>query len=114
MASEAVNRRNREYNRNHPEKAARWKRDAHHRLRNKILLMLGGRCVKCGYDNPRALQIDHVAGDGAEDRRLYRSYPPYYRHVLKDLSKYQLLCANCNALKECEELECHHIRGDSS
>lgn len=70
-------------------------------LRNEVLDSLGGRCVKCGYKrNRRALQLDHINGDGRVDRkgrgasyysRLLRT--PYLHQVL------QVLCANCHQIK---------------
>lgn len=73
--------------------------------RKKVLDYLGGSCVKCGYsENYNALQIDHIeAGRGRVDRaRLI----DFYKRVLEDEGKeYQLLCANCNAIKRIENRE---------
>ncbi len=29
---------------------------------------MGNKCVKCGFSDPRALQIDHINGDGMDNR----------------------------------------------
>lgn len=60
---------------------------------------LGGKCVKCGYDKDhRALNLDHVRGDGHKERDRRNS--TYYRRAFEDKTgKYQLLCCNCNILK---------------
>lgn len=74
------------------------------RLRGKILAQLGIRCSKCGFDDARALEIDHKNGGGTEERRRL-SYPTYYLHVLRNLENYQVLCANCNMIKRRERNE---------
>jgi 5-methylcytosine-specific restriction endonuclease McrA len=77
------------------------------KIRTDVLAALGGRCTTCGFDDPRALQVDHVNDDGASDRLRFggRSSPNIYRLflvVIEEASngRYQLLCANCNAVKE--------------
>jgi hypothetical protein len=69
-------------------------------LRIKVIEKLGGKCKDCGFNDPRALQIDHVNNDGYIERNLITSRVTYLNKVLKDTSgKYQLLCANCNWIK---------------
>lgn len=73
--------------------------------RRVLVTFFGGRCKRCGFDDIRALQIDHVRGDG-------------YKHVggwswlLWDISqqpeKYQCLCSNCNWIKRAENNESQH------
>lgn len=76
-------------------------------LRNKIITYLGKKCVRCGFDDYRALQIDHVNGGGNVERKIYWQTIQYYNHILTLLStnKYQLLCANCNWIKREENNE---------
>lgn len=78
------------------------------KTRNKILLFLGNKCSRCGFDDPRALQIDHINGHGSKDRKN-RGWSKRYKDILcgKDTS-FQLLCANCNWIKRVEERETHH------
>lgn len=75
-------------------------------LRRQILERLGAYCVGCGYRDIRALQIDHVYSDGAEERKAM-SGATYYRHILRNLDsgRYRILCANCNACKKFDYLE---------
>ena len=77
-------------------------------LRAVILQLLGKKCCKCGFEDSRALQIDHVNGNGRKDRSSKGSLTYYYR-VLKSIKrhelKYQLLCANCNWIKRYENKE---------
>jgi hypothetical protein len=83
-----------------------------HEWRAKVLAHLGGKCVRCGFTDPRALQIDHVRGDGWQEprvgtqRRKGGGGAPYYRRVVADTTgRYQLLCANCNWIKRVENKE---------
>lgn len=98
-------------------KQAECMRKQHKNLKEKVYEALGGyKCTKCGYDKDvRALQIDHINGDGAKERKLYRSGSiPYYKHILEtDKKNYQILCANCNAIKAYDEKERHPAGGST-
>ena len=37
--------------------------------RNEIIDLLGSKCIRCGYTDRRALQIDHIYGGGREAQR---------------------------------------------
>lgn len=78
--------------------------------RKKIFQLLGGeQCSSCGFDDYRALQIDHKNGGG---RREFQNNPhlikpsQYFAHIEKNPTAYQILCANCNWIKrfECNEI----------
>jgi len=77
-------------------------------LRKRIINKLGGKCVRCGFDDVRALQVDHVNGGGKKEIGTFtRNWRTYYKRVLADeTGKYQLLCANCNWIKRYEKHEC--------
>lgn len=84
-------------------RAAYWREnqiDA--RVRAAAIALLGGKCVRCGFSDARALQLDHIHGAGIRDRR---STTTRYRAVLKGSTDFQLLCANCNWIKRCENGE---------
>ena len=77
---------------------------------DKIIERLGNRCVKCGFTDKWALQIDHIHGGGKKDVKRFKSTNAYYNHILnisdEDLfKKYQCLCANCNWIKRRENKE---------
>lgn len=74
--------------------------------RRQVLELLGGAC-KCGFSDPRALQIDHVHSNGAEHRRRSTSLNAYYAEIAANYASgdYQVLCANCNQIKRYEANE---------
>lgn len=77
--------------------------------RRTILYRLGGKCVVCGFDDERALQVDHINGGGLKEMRETN----HYRFCKKLLTlpeeelkqQYQLLCANHNMIKKVEKKE---------
>lgn len=68
-------------------------------LRSQIIDLLGARCIICGFDDQRALQIDHIEGGGYKHRKFFASPTTFYKYVLDNPSGFQLLCANHNAIK---------------
>lgn len=82
-------------------------KESRQKLRRQVIEHLGGCCAKCGYDaDIRALQIDHVAGDGHIERRNGVVNNKMLRAALADTNnRYQLLCANCNFIKRIENNE---------
>lgn len=78
------------------------------KLRNDLLRIMGNRCVRCDFDDPRALQIDHVYGGGTYDRKTQQNSSR--RAFDKKIEEFkrgelQLLCANCNWIKRAENNE---------
>lgn len=75
-----------------------------------LIQYLGGKCAKCGYqDDIRALQLDHIKGDGFKDRKEKNKAGKVYRYYTKNLEEcigiLQVLCANCHAIKSIENRE---------
>lgn len=80
--------------------------------RDKILTFLGNKCVRCGFTDKRALQVDHIHGGGVKHIKA-KSTSIRYREILADTKHtlFQLLCANCNWIKRTENGETHSKRG---
>lgn len=81
-------------------------RQKYQKKRAEVFAILGNVCKRCGFDDVRALQIDHVNGGGQQEFRT-KSGTSYLYHVLKYIpdGRYQLLCANCNWIKRHENQE---------
>lgn len=103
--SNNYNRKRPNYYKTEPGKKYRRNRSRSNRL--LALSILGGKC-KCGFDDIRALHIDHVFGQGNKERREGITNSVLVDMIVKgtaDLSKYQVLCANCNWIKRIENRE---------
>lgn len=74
-------------------------------LRFKALEILGIECVRCGFNDIRALQIDHVNGGGRQEHIKLGSYGVYRQIVNGRTKDFQVLCANCNWIKRYENQE---------
>lgn len=100
----------REYRLKNPNKVRESQRLSKLKTKKEIHKILGGKCVKCGFSDERALQIDHIEGGGYVERKNYSTNPKaYYKNILETIknnkTKYQLLCANCNWIKRFENNE---------
>jgi hypothetical protein len=81
-------------------------RDANRRRRQRVLDLFGSRCVRCGCDDVRVLQVDHINGNGRKEVQGFSSRTKYLLHILAvNGIGYQLLCANCNLIKAWEQEE---------
>lgn len=79
------------------------------KLRIRAIKALGKKCCKCGFDDERALQIDHINGGGSKDRGGKNTNIGWARRynaiINNETNEFQLLCANCNFIKRHEEKE---------
>jgi hypothetical protein len=71
-------------------------------------MLLGGRCEwpGCDWNDARALQIDHrepQPGDRVERNSL--AAHQYWRMIMTQPERFQVLCANHNWVKRCEQEE---------
>lgn len=77
--------------------------------RAELLALFGSACRRCGNDDRRVLELDHVNGGGTAERLadLRRGIHDrrFIEHVRADLASYQLLCANCHRIKTWEDRE---------
>lgn len=108
----------REYRRTHPDY---WKNN-HLKLKIEVTHHISDevKCVKCGFSDIRALQIDHINGGGNIERiKIWKNNgEKMWKNILstpKDeiRKRYQILCANCNWIKLVENKE-HKKRGNGS
>ncbi|KKK80424.1 hypothetical protein LCGC14_2823640 [marine sediment metagenome] len=88
--------------------AARARRN-YGRVRVRALMFLGGCCARCGFRDMRSLNIDHVNGNGRKEKHEHRNIHLrglwLVQRALEEPGRYQVLCANCNSIKRCENKE---------
>ena len=73
------------------------------RARQAVVQALGGKCIKCGFSDIKALHVHHKDGGGTKERKLYGAGMSltnyrYYQGLLKHLNDLELLCANCHSI----------------
>jgi len=117
---EKVKQARKKYNHSHPEKVKEWRRNYlarpygknaykvrqrayDNRKRRELIQEMGGKCIRCGFDDWRALQIDHINGGGTNDNKIMRNYSPLNRskEVLMNKSiKYNYFVLIVTGLKD--------------
>jgi len=100
----------------HTEESKRQKRLASMKMNNQkvkveVLTHYGGgklACVRCSFNDIRALSIDHINGDGHRHRKITKLMGSslYYRLRKEGFPQgYQTLCMNCQYIKKIENNE---------
>jgi len=88
---------------------SQYERKYYNNNRNSLFELLGSKCVKCGFSDIRALQIDHKIGSCKKDTKIFGSNQLmqfyYLKHPIFALTNLQILCANCNWIKRSENYE---------
>jgi hypothetical protein len=114
-ARESSRAGNKKYSALHPEKRTLECARYNDKLRQAIIEAFGGQCVQCGFSDPRALQLDHINGDGRRLNDWRKGNRPHWdlrarytfivTHPEEAHRTLQLLCANCNWIKRVEKKE---------
>lgn len=94
-----------DYAKRYPDRVRADSRKTLRMIRLQTLALLGDRCIRCGFIDIRALQVDHVNGGGHQLRNKHRSQYGLFKAVTKNPELFQLLCANCNCIKRIENNE---------
>ena len=89
--------------------AANVQRKINTRSKELVLTHYGGgnlACVTCGYDDLKALSIDHINGNGSKHKKSIGMNT--YRWLIKNNYPlgYQTLCMNCQWVKRHDNKEC--------
>lgn len=110
---EYIDRANkRQWYKDHPEKRKMAIHKCEQTLKIRVLTYYGGgtcKCVRCGFDDVRALSIDHINGNGYAHRKIMKATGiNFYRWLEKEKypDGYQTLCMNCQFIKREEDKEC--------
>ena len=75
------------------------------KIKQQIFEILGSKCCRCGFDDKRALDVDHKFNNGNAERRIgdwtsrFAKYAANPKEARKNL---QILCRNCNWIKHLE------------
>ena len=87
----------------HREKCLLAGRNRRDKVKTTVFELLGGKCRRCGNNDIRVLQVNHINGGGTKDKHLIS------RNLYKKIASgervagdFNLLCANCNVLYEYE------------
>lgn len=98
---EVKRQQHREYYARNKERVRDQRMVVRNQLRAAVLEKFGNRCATCGFNDIRALQLDHINGGGGKENQLIGNVA-VYRKALRGDSGYQVLCANCNWIKRYE------------
>jgi hypothetical protein len=93
------------YYKTHPKYNVAWGRQNRIDIRKEMIAAYGGKCVRCGIENPIVLDIDHLDNNGCADRKRGMWGWRLYRLLRKNKypkDNFQLLCRNCNWIKHME------------
>lgn len=69
-------------------------------VRLRVIEQFGGKCVYCGCNIPEALEINHINGGGAKEKRETNRGEMFYLDILKgrrNMEDLELTCIVCNA-----------------
>ena len=87
-----------------PKESASWSAV----VRYELTILLGGKCIHCGINDIRALELDHINGEGKKNRKFRRAdteYNYYKKNIDEAKNTLQVLCANHNKIKRYENKE---------
>lgn len=99
-----------EYRKKNRDKLNKANKERREKIKIIVLTKYGNgklACVHCGFDDLRALCIDHIDGGGKEEYDSLPSPDAMYRKLIKNNypKGYQTLCMNCNWIKRDENKE---------
>jgi hypothetical protein len=78
-----------------------------HRLHDKVIDLLGGKCIRCGITDKRVLQVNHMNGGGCQEFKKLGA-AVFYNQILQGKRKTDDLearCSNCNIIYRWEDSE---------
>jgi len=85
---------------NHPDQDKRKAQKYWSKLKLKVIQFLGGKCVYCGCDDPRALEVHHKNGGGYREQQVWGKRHMLQRKILtgeRKIDDLELTCRACNA-----------------
>ena len=94
------------YNKKRRKQLAKRQKKVNLEIKKLVLMYYGNgklECTLCGYKNIVALSLDHISGNGAEDRKKTgKSGQMFYRHLIKNKfpGGLRTLCMNCQWIEK--------------
>ena len=82
-----------------------WRSAKYRELRAKAFELHGAKCTHCGFDNIKALQLDHIKPMAIRYRRRKDPGLNVTLDALLFPEWFQVLCANCNYIKRVDRRE---------
>jgi len=79
------------------------------KLKEELYLLLGNKCVRCGFSDFRAFQVHHINRNGGKTRKKFRNieYLKYLiieaKKQIKNKPSIELLCSNCHAIEHYDD-----------
>jgi hypothetical protein len=87
-----------------PELHRKQSREAKARLKASLFDLYGHVCVRCSFEDKRALTLDHKLNNGNKERKELGERGVYTKAKNTYLpNEYQILCMNCQFIKRCED-----------
>lgn len=82
------------------------------KLKRRVIDEYGGKCNCCGEKEIEFLSIDHVNGDGKQDRDNGNQGSTLFNLIVKENfpDRYRVLCMNCNMSSHFGDGICIHQR----
>ena len=78
-------------------KYVRWQRKARKERKGKLIAMLGGKCIRCGYSKcTRSLCFHHILSEKKSFTLSSHGLLHEWEAVLEEAKKCDLLCSNCH------------------
>ena len=90
----------REYRAANPEHHREVSRRSKKKLKYSVFAMYGSECSICWFSDIRALTLDHIKNNGAEERKELGERGVYRRAVEDHRpDEYRILCMNCQFIE---------------
>lgn len=100
----------------HPDYMRRYMNQRLAKARASVIALLGEKCLECGNDDRRVLQINHLDGNDGKTRREPKDGSNFCVAILKgqrSTKDLNLLCANCNQIYEYKVGRRNELRYDT-
>ena len=82
-------------------RAQQRRRERQQEVRKRLQQLLGGKCIRCGIDDYRLLDFDHV-DPVTKTMNISQELHLSWERLVEETNKCQLLCPNCHRLKTME------------